>query len=116
MRTVLTFVIAIICVLQDFAQTSEPLDTAQFSSQEETLIGTLLSLMEDKNENTLCRNITGKVVDENNSPLDFVNVVLLNADSTYIAATGGIEPPAAAPQTPPGTSGSYLHAPNLLGL
>ena len=50
MKTVLTFVIAIICVLQDFAQTSDPLDTAQFSSQEEALIGTLLSLMEDKNE------------------------------------------------------------------
>ena len=87
MKTVLTFVIAIICVLQDFAQTSDPLDTAQFSSQEEALIGTLLSLMEDKNENTLCRNIIGKVVDENNSPLDFVNVVLLKADSTYIAGT-----------------------------
>ena len=32
-------------------------------------------------------NIKGKVVNENNSPLDFVNVVLLNADSTYIAGT-----------------------------
>ena len=31
--------------------------------------------------------ITGKVVDENNSPLGFVNVVLLKADSTYIAGT-----------------------------
>ena len=36
---------------------------------------------------TIAQNITGKVVDENNSPLDFVNVVLLKADSTYIAGT-----------------------------
>ena len=35
----------------------------------------------------IAHNITGKVVDENNSPIDFVNVVLLNADSTYIAGT-----------------------------
>lgn len=32
-------------------------------------------------------NITGKVVDENKSPLDFVNVVVLKADSTYLAGT-----------------------------
>ena len=37
--------------------------------------------------NIAAQSITGKVVDENNSPLDFVNVVLLNADSTYIAGT-----------------------------
>ena len=36
---------------------------------------------------TMAQSITGKVVDENNSPLDFVNVVLLKADSTYIAGT-----------------------------
>lgn len=35
----------------------------------------------------MAQSITGKVVDENNSPLDFVNVVLLKADSTYIAGT-----------------------------
>ena len=33
------------------------------------------------------REITGKVVDENNAPLDFVNVVMLKSDSTYIAGT-----------------------------
>ncbi len=31
--------------------------------------------------------ITGKVIDENLSPLDFINVVLLRADSTYITGT-----------------------------
>lgn len=36
---------------------------------------------------TMAQSITGKVVDETNSPLDFVNVVLLKADSTYIAGT-----------------------------
>ena len=36
---------------------------------------------------TMAQSITGKIVDENNSPLDFVNVVLLKADSTYIAGT-----------------------------
>ena len=36
---------------------------------------------------TMAQNITGKIVDENNSPLDFVNVVLLKADSTYITGT-----------------------------
>lgn len=36
---------------------------------------------------TMAQSITGKVVDENNSPLDFVNVVLLKADSTYISGT-----------------------------
>ena len=36
---------------------------------------------------TIAQSITGKVVDENNSPIDFVNVVLLKADSTYIAGT-----------------------------
>ncbi len=35
----------------------------------------------------LAQNITGKVVNESNAPLDFVNVVLLKADSTYIAGT-----------------------------
>ena len=35
----------------------------------------------------MAQSITGKIVDENNSPLDFVNVVLLKADSTYIAGT-----------------------------
>lgn len=32
----------------------------------------------------MAQSITGKVMDENNSPLGFVNVVLLRADSTYI--------------------------------
>ncbi|MBD5260933.1 MAG: hypothetical protein HDS38_02230, partial [Bacteroides sp.] len=31
--------------------------------------------------------ITGKVLGENNSPLDYVNVVLLKADSTYMSGT-----------------------------
>lgn len=35
----------------------------------------------------MAQSITGKVVDESNTPLDFVNVVLLKADSTYIAGT-----------------------------
>lgn len=35
----------------------------------------------------IAQNITGKVVDENNAPLNFVNVVLLKADSTYITGT-----------------------------
>ena len=30
------------------------------------------------------QSVSGRVVDENNTPLDFVNVVLLKADSTYI--------------------------------
>lgn len=29
--------------------------------------------------------------------------------ASLTAAIGGIEPPMTAPQTPPGTSGSYLH-------
>ena len=33
------------------------------------------------------QTITGKVMDENNSPLDYVNVVLLKADSTYMSGT-----------------------------
>ncbi|MBD5358240.1 MAG: TonB-dependent receptor [Bacteroides sp.] len=36
---------------------------------------------------TFGREVTGKIVDDNNSPLDFVNVVLLKADSTYITGT-----------------------------
>ncbi len=37
---------------------------------------------------SIARDITGKVVDENNIPLDFVNVVLLNKnDSTFISGT-----------------------------
>lgn len=36
---------------------------------------------------TMAQNIIGKIVDENKSPLDFVNVVLLKADSTYITGT-----------------------------
>ncbi len=44
------------------------------------LFSTLLSSM--------AQGITGKVVDENNTPLDFVNVVLINkADSTFISGT-----------------------------
>ena len=35
----------------------------------------------------MAQSITGKVMDENNSPLGFVNVVLLRADSTYITGT-----------------------------
>ena len=35
----------------------------------------------------MAQSITGKVVDENNSPLDYVNVVLLKADSTYVSGT-----------------------------
>ena len=35
----------------------------------------------------MAQSITGKVMDENNSPLSFVNVVLLNADSTYMTGT-----------------------------
>lgn len=35
----------------------------------------------------MAQSITGKVTDENNTPLDFVNVVLLKADSTYITGT-----------------------------
>ncbi len=34
-----------------------------------------------------CRNITGKVVGEEALPLDYVNVVLLKADSTYVSGT-----------------------------
>lgn len=36
---------------------------------------------------TFAREITGKVVENNNLPLDFVNVAMLKADSTYIAGT-----------------------------
>lgn len=44
------------------------------------LFSTLLSSM--------AQGITGKVVDENKTPLDFVNVVLINkADSTFISGT-----------------------------
>ncbi len=32
-------------------------------------------------------NLKGVVVDENKTPIDFVNVVLLKADSTYLAGT-----------------------------
>ena len=35
----------------------------------------------------MAQSITGKVVGENNSPLDYVNVVLLKADSTYVSGT-----------------------------
>lgn len=36
----------------------------------------------------IAQAVSGKVVDENNTPLDFVNVVLVNkADSTYISGT-----------------------------
>lgn len=36
----------------------------------------------------MAQNIVGKVIDENNEPMDYVNVVLLNrVDSTYIAGT-----------------------------
>ena len=37
--------------------------------------------------NALAQTITGKVVDENNEPLAFANVVLHKADSTFIAGT-----------------------------
>lgn len=33
------------------------------------------------------RDIKGRILDENNSPLDYVNVVLLKADSTYMSGT-----------------------------
>lgn len=33
------------------------------------------------------QGVTGKVVEENHSPLEFVNVVLLNPDTTYMAGT-----------------------------
>ncbi len=33
----------------------------------------------------MAQTITGKIMDENNYPLDFVNVVLLKPDSTYVA-------------------------------
>ncbi|MDE6551974.1 MAG: TonB-dependent receptor [Muribaculaceae bacterium] len=36
---------------------------------------------------SVAQTITGKVMDENNSPMDYVNVVLLKADSTYITGT-----------------------------
>lgn len=37
---------------------------------------------------SMAQGITGKVVDENNTPLDFVNVVLINKnDSTFISGT-----------------------------
>ena len=32
-------------------------------------------------------NLKGVVVDENKTPIDFVNVVLLKVDSTYLAGT-----------------------------
>lgn len=35
----------------------------------------------------MAQNVTGRVVDENNSPLNFVNVILLKADSSFIAGT-----------------------------
>ena len=33
------------------------------------------------------RDINGRILDENNAPLDYVNVVLLKADSTYMSGT-----------------------------
>lgn len=37
---------------------------------------------------SMAQGITGKVVDENKTPLDFVNVVLINKnDSTFISGT-----------------------------
>ena len=35
----------------------------------------------------MAQSITGKVVDESNLPMEFVNVVLQKADSTYITGT-----------------------------
>ena len=35
----------------------------------------------------MAQNVTGRVVDENNSPLSFVNVILLKVDSSFIAGT-----------------------------
>lgn len=46
-----------------------------------------LIIMAITSATAMAQSITGKVVDENNSPLDFVNVVLLKADSTYITGT-----------------------------
>lgn len=38
-------------------------------------------------DTVLSSNLKGVVVDENKTPIDFVNVVLLKADSTYLAGT-----------------------------
>ena len=35
----------------------------------------------------LSSNLKGVVIDKNKTPIDFVNVVLLKADSTYLAGT-----------------------------
>lgn len=35
----------------------------------------------------IAQNITGRVVDENNNSLDYVNVVLMKADSTFVTGT-----------------------------
>ena len=58
MKTLLTFIIAMICAFQVFAQKSEPLDTAQFSSPEQALLGTLLYRMAEKNENVSAAQTT----------------------------------------------------------
>lgn len=38
-------------------------------------------------QNALAQTITGRVVDENNEPLAYANVILHKADSTFIAGT-----------------------------
>ena len=38
-------------------------------------------------DTALSPNLKGVVVDDNKAPIDFVNVVLLKADSTYLAGT-----------------------------
>ena len=38
-------------------------------------------------DTVLSSNLKGVVVDDNKTPIDFVNVVLLKADSTYLAGT-----------------------------
>ena len=55
------------------------------NSNMKTILSLILAVL--ATATTMAQSITGKVVDENNSPLDFVNVVLLKADSTYIAGT-----------------------------
>ena len=49
------------------------------------IISIILSLVTTVTD--MAQAITGKVLGENNSPLDYVNVVLLRGDSTYVSET-----------------------------
>ena len=47
----------------------------------------IMTLLLFTSTSAMAQNVTGRVVDENNSPLNFVNVILLKADSSFIAGT-----------------------------